>query len=152
MSQEKVKKVMVFVYGSLLSGLYNNRVMKEAKGELVSNASITNAKMFTSNWAYPYIMKTDSESDKVVGELFMVPEDKIPRLDRLEGYIPGRNNNLYDRLIVKAEFPTVDGPVHVDATVYMAGEIFKTRCLPADPIPSGNWKLALEERQHKQAA
>lgn len=74
----------VFVYGSLLSGFGNHHVI--ASGGLVGPARTTN-----NSWrmldlgSFPALVH-DADGDGVVGELYLVDDDTLAALDRLEGH------------------------------------------------------------------
>jgi gamma-glutamylcyclotransferase (GGCT)/AIG2-like uncharacterized protein YtfP len=69
---------------------------------------------------------------RVSGELFTFgdPEERLPALDRLEGFDPGGGPNLYRRVLVPAE--TSEG-AHVAAWVYAIEKPSGTH------LPGGRW-------------
>lgn len=116
----------VFVYGTLKQGHYNHSVMERAMGEFISEDSIADG-MFTM-WdlgAYPALELSSLAHTSVIhGEVYEVPEEGIPVLDRLEGY-----PNLYNRM----EVELLSGET---ALVYFMTSVnlkYATR------IPEGNW-------------
>jgi len=125
----------VFVYGTLLRGCINHVVIKSSNGEFIKKDTI-NARMFTSNWTFPFISLTQPLDYKVHGEIYEV--DTIHHLDRLEGY-RGENNpsNLYDRRTVITDSGET-------VFVYEAGKYQLN--LPCYWIISGDWKSAVNKQ------
>jgi gamma-glutamylcyclotransferase (GGCT)/AIG2-like uncharacterized protein YtfP len=118
----------VFVYGTLRHGESNHRLLEKA--DLIAEHCWTNGKMYDTGNGYPAIKQ--STTDKVYGELYAVNQGELNRLDILEGYVAGRNDNLYDRVI-----QTIYTDVEVmEAFVY----VFCNERILESLIPSGDWK------------
>lgn len=99
----------VFVYGTLMRGLHNHRVMEQAKGKYIGKAKMYGKSMYDVG-GFPAVV--DGGGD-IVGEVYSIPEDVEYRdwrgeivkakgvhvLDALEGYNPNRppNQNMYLR-------------------------------------------------------
>lgn len=99
------KPHLVAVYGSLLSGLGNHRVMQrlgEEHYELVGETTIPGFNLFPLG-GFPGIERGEN-SVKV--EVYNVSNELLKGpLDRLEGYEEGSSDNdFYDRQLVKTEF------------------------------------------------
>jgi len=90
------KKYKVFVYGSLLKGLGNHRVIDQPGVKFLCKDSIR-AKLFTSHWSWPFIVFSQSNKDRVYGETYEVPRNVFQRLDQLEGYSPNDSSSLFFR-------------------------------------------------------
>jgi len=84
--------IRVFVYGSLLTGLSNHRVLAGAKLIEAGEKDI-HCKM-VSLGAYPALIQTSLENS-ITGELYEVDEEGLQRLDYLEGH-----PNFYKRIQV----------------------------------------------------
>jgi gamma-glutamylcyclotransferase (GGCT)/AIG2-like uncharacterized protein YtfP len=97
----------VFVYGTLKTGLHNNRVIKQQLVESVVEAKLEGyALYYVSNGNFPLIVP--DPNGVVYGELVTFKEKGFERqleeLDMLEGYSGRKNqNNLYNRIEVAVE-------------------------------------------------
>ena len=121
-------KTKVAVYGSLLSGLGNHRVMQESGGKLLSSTTIDSFKMYpVAGYSFPAIVFSGNKEDTIAVEVYEVED--LRRLDTLEGY-----PYHYDRQFVKTE----DNQV---AWVY-----FQETKPNMEPIVHGDWKKYREER------
>ena len=126
-----------FVYGSLMTGLHNHRVINPKFIESIEHATIENVELYSYiGGGFPCLLEGNS---KVVGEIITIKEDHLNEalkaMDRLEGYNENgpKRNNLYNR-----EVKTVmseDGSL-VDAYVYM----FNQRRSLGERIVEGNWR------------
>lgn len=87
----------VFVYGTLKRGFGNHRVMQEAGGVYVGDATMHNMKMIGMG-GIPCIDFGDGY--EVKGEVYKVSNNKIHVIDILEGFSEHRTikNNMYIRL------------------------------------------------------
>jgi gamma-glutamylcyclotransferase (GGCT)/AIG2-like uncharacterized protein YtfP len=116
----------LFVYGSLLRGEPNHRLLEHA----VFVGPARTRPSFTLFSLGPYPAMVAEGSTAIVGEIFDVDPPTLLRLDRLEG-VP----RFYDRVQVALE----DGR-EVDAYVLrphqVAGRSF---------IPSGDWRMRARE-------
>lgn len=99
MSKKPPKGTMlVFVYGTLLSGLRNHHILSsDSRCTFVCNAITKKTKFLVHNNSYPALLHKhfdtsyDLEKNKmhVIGEIWRVPNDLVlSRLDHLEGYNP----------------------------------------------------------------
>ena len=125
---------LVFVYGTLLTGCGNHRVIEA--GDLVGPA-ITDAEYtMISLGGFPGVIEGGRVA--VAGELYRVSDTTLASLDQLEG-----NGNFYTR--IEREITTTDGEL-VTAWVY---------CLPAhyltdhSVIESGSWREHLRRNPPK---
>jgi len=87
---------LVFVYGSLLKGLGNHRLLENSGVKFVEETTVR-AKLYTSHWAWPFMIFSLSNKDKLKGEVYEVDLATFRRLDMLEGYSPGRCDGLFIR-------------------------------------------------------
>lgn len=122
--------MLVFTYGSLMSGLQNHEVIKRAGGQFVKNARIVGT-LHAYCSAYPAVVTGDS---LIKGEVYEVPVKGVVALDSFEG-----EGYLYHRRSVMTE----DGD---RVSVYMmTAESVHGRPIIAD----GDWrrfKEALDQR------
>lgn len=72
----------VFVYGTLKDGHSNNGLMH--RSTLIGEGLLDGYKMFSVHGSFPCIIPKDKS--QVFGELWEVPMEDLPNLDRLEGY------------------------------------------------------------------
>ena len=131
-------KVQIFVYGSLLKGLLNHYVLEDINAEFVMKDSIK-ASLFTSNWQWPFMVLKGETT--IVGEVYSIEEERIGRLDRLEGYYADRPE--HENLFMRREIETLKGNKVI---VYEGRD---PRLLQnAVHIVDGDWKKALKERKN----
>lgn len=90
------KPQYVAVYGSLLSGLGNHRVMETARGELVSTGKVAGFDLWAyAGTAYPAVSE-NADAVPLSVEVYKVPGQGLEGpLDSLEGY-----PHFYDRKLV----------------------------------------------------
>ena len=87
------ERQLVFVYGTLMSGLPNNYLL--GTSEFIGKA-ITKNKMLLTADCIPFLNDLIEDSN-IEGEVYSVTEDVLATLDKLEGY-RGRNYiNFYER-------------------------------------------------------
>jgi gamma-glutamylcyclotransferase (GGCT)/AIG2-like uncharacterized protein YtfP len=115
----------VFVYGTLLSGEYNNRLL--ATSEKMGKEVVSGFTM-VSLGAYPACIPDENATTPILGEVWRVDDETFQRLDRLEGY-----PHFYDR----KEVDTFAGK----AWIYCMHEENMRDNL--EVIISGNWKQFL---------
>jgi len=93
----------VFVYGSLLSGMGNHRLLLESKKLGVSH-SPEGFGMIDLGY-FPGVVKIDRPGSRVIGEVYEVNDETLTRLDRLEGYNhTDGTRGLYNRLEIDTDF------------------------------------------------
>ncbi len=90
----------IFVYGSLMTGFWNYERLLKGKVK-----SVTSAEMEGLLYHLPAGFPGVTEGEGIVkGELMELDDEGIlQRLDSLEGYVPGSNNNLYTRVRKKVK-------------------------------------------------
>ncbi|MBM7620031.1 gamma-glutamylcyclotransferase (GGCT)/AIG2-like uncharacterized protein YtfP [Bacillus tianshenii] len=118
----------VFVYGTLRKGERNAGLLRDAK--CVAEQSWTEGRLYDTRFGYPAVKP--GGGGYVYGELYEIREVNLDRLDRLEGYMEGGVDNLFER--VEQTIYTDKGTV--SALVYVGGrsEMFKQH------ISGGDWK------------
>lgn len=128
-----------FVYGTLRhgEGNYYGRLVGRTTREALGSAS--GFLMLGRRSAFPFALPA-SDDYTITGEVMWInPElysDVMKSMDELEGYVPGREWNLYTRQVTTVE--TAEGPVQ--AWIYVSNlpvEHFIETQTPI--IPSGDW-------------
>jgi gamma-glutamylcyclotransferase (GGCT)/AIG2-like uncharacterized protein YtfP len=122
----------VFVYGSLRRGQGNNRLLHTS--EFVDNATVCGR--LYSLGGFPGLRLDDAEGN-VVGEVWLVDDDTLAELDRLEGVAVG----FYERRRARARIG-VEGRglvwVYQIAEQHIAGQ---------PEVPGGDWSRHLRDRE-----
>lgn len=119
----------VFVYGSLLSGLGNHRLLESSK--LIGNAITPPEFIMIDLGSFPGVVHVLESGSTVVGEVYEVDDITMKRLDRLEGYNEEHpSHGLYNRMKIPTEFG--------DAFIYTFNDMFGKGIV--DPIENGDWK------------
>lgn len=125
-------KTRIAVYGSLLSGLGNHRVLgrylPEGKAVLVGTDKIMGFDLYAVS-SFPGIKRNPQLDKTVVVEVYDVDDEALSSVRSLEGYRPGANNTFYDEVIA----PTVK---HDSVAVYLYMPPIDRR----DHVPSGDWR------------
>lgn len=94
--------MLVFVYGSLLSGLSNHHVMAAAKGTFISVGRTMGLYHLTArgDMQYPYLTNTplspQQMANRIIGEVYEVDETGLKVLDELEEYPVYYNRHMVD--------------------------------------------------------
>lgn len=110
----------VFVYGSLRRGMHNHRVMGES--EFLAEATLTGFSMFQVS-SFPAIVEGNGS---VKGELYLVDDATLARLDRLEGH-----PRMYRREMVTVQ----SGDVLAQVWAY----VWQQSVDRLTPVSSGDW-------------
>lgn len=124
---------LVAVYGSLLTGLGNHRIMALARGDLIGRGkSVDNYDMFSMG-AFPSVSLAHSEhGTPLVVEVYSVDKRGLTGpLDALEGY-----PRFYNRTQIPVQLE--NGEV-VDAWIYHIDEKREV------PVPNGDWRMFYNE-------
>lgn len=119
---------LLFVYGTLRKGERNHYLIRKA--ECVEQNVYIFGAMYDTGEGYPAIQLDDSR--KVLGELYRIDEEMLRIVDRLEGYRPERNENLYERIHIQVFAENRE----YEALVYVAGASMNAL---TDCIQSGDW-------------
>lgn len=115
------KQEHVFVYGTLKRGMWNHHKMGDS--ELVAQASVP-GKLYDMGLPC-YIM---GDEGTVLGELYLVEQDKLKALDYFEGYRESAPESSF-YLRSRVTCTTVDGK-KIDAWVYeYNGEVSENKRL-----------------------
>jgi len=122
---------LVFVYGSLRKNFSNHRLLIDGRARFICFDTIR-AKLFTSHGAWPFIVSSCSNKDRVIGEIYECDYKTVLRLNSLEGYEYHHKSRC---LFLKRRFTTKKG---YRVSAYIGG--FQLRTIPAIQIESGNWE------------
>ena len=104
----------VFVYGTLLSGQGNNRLLGDSP--CAGKGYINGYRMYSLG-GFPAIVAAHT-AERVEGEVYVVDDETLDRLDMLEGYSRGNTDNQYrnmyevEKVIVSTENGTVSCEVY----------------------------------------
>jgi len=128
-----MKKHLVAVYGSLLSGLGNHRVIQGENTELLGEFTSESVYSLYSLGGFPGL-KEDGET-AVKMEVYSVDDTVAKRVDSLEGYSPDRPATFYDKKPIETPWGTASVYIYVD-------DIPKERL-----VESGDWRGHLEDRK-----
>jgi gamma-glutamylcyclotransferase (GGCT)/AIG2-like uncharacterized protein YtfP len=132
-----------FVYGTLRPGEPNYARFLAGQTASEAPAVLAGAALFTEG-PYPFLVMASDvlrPGDVVQGEIIAlrpaVHELVLADLDGLEGYVPGREHNLYER--IEVEVATSAGPRR--AWVYVAGEetLAQIRAGLLRRVEGGSW-------------
>lgn len=117
---------LVFVYGSLLSGLGNHPVLGVDRGdaEFLGEATLAPEYQMYDLGAFPAVRRGGDTS--IVGEVYRVNDEAFERLEYLEGY-----PDLYQRTVVFTPYGRA-------IMYHMERELHGS-----DRVPSGDWKAWL---------
>lgn len=111
----------IFVYGTLMAGYGNNRIIQE--GSLITRATLKGLGM----WDYGFFPVVSSKANsEVVGEVWEIDDDQLQHCDWLEGH-----PTFYHRV----EWPCEDIETTVQVYIQDRNQVEN---LPF--IPSGDWR------------
>jgi gamma-glutamylcyclotransferase (GGCT)/AIG2-like uncharacterized protein YtfP len=115
---------LVAVYGSLRQDLHNHHYLVTSKflGEFDTEPLFD----LYSLGSYPGLVENGSTSIKM--EVYAVEKDTLNRLDMLEGYREGDNDNYYNRVVIDSPY----GECYTYIYNYPLNKAFK--------VESGDWK------------
>lgn len=118
----------VFVYGTLRKHEKNSSLL-EGRRCLAEQAWVY-GELYDTGLGYPVMRK--STGQKVYGEVYSIDAETLQKLDILEDYEDGRENNLYDRNEI---------PIYTDKGVITALVYIENLPLGKEQIKHGDWKL-----------
>lgn len=85
----------LFVYGTLRKGEVNHKVLAESA--CIHEQAVVKGNLFDTGYGYPGLI--EDTFDNVYGELYWISHSILREVDILEGFIEGRSDNLYERVI-----------------------------------------------------
>ncbi|WP_187118801.1 gamma-glutamylcyclotransferase family protein [Bacillus marasmi] len=131
------KKNYVFTYGTLRDDERNHYLLKDAI--LVARQAWTTGELYDTGLGSP-AMKQSSRG-RVYGDLYLVSDEELQKLDKLEGFHPGGKQNLFERM---QQFVSHDSGEKL-AYVYVISE--KKESMLKTKIKQGDWKLYKFEKE-----
>jgi gamma-glutamylcyclotransferase (GGCT)/AIG2-like uncharacterized protein YtfP/cation transport regulator ChaC len=120
--------VNVFVYGTLRRHEENHSLLNEA--ELLYEQAWTDGTLYDTDKGYPAMKEGEG---RVYGEVYKVNDALLLKLDEIEGFIEGREENLYNRQLQKVN--TDQGSVEAFVYFGLGEKMFQYE------ISSGDWKV-----------
>lgn len=148
---------LYFVYGSLLPGLHNHVVIKDAT--LISDGSIRG--LLVDLGSFPALIPSEllrnPTTETVRGKVYQVTDPlMVLDLDTLEGYDPRSRHNLYEK--IQVDVRCADGRQR-KANVYAASHLLMQQLSGQESlVPDGDWpahlrnKIELYRRYQQQQA
>jgi gamma-glutamylcyclotransferase (GGCT)/AIG2-like uncharacterized protein YtfP len=119
----------VFVYGSLLSGLGNHRLLEGST--LVGNTVTPPEFTMLDLGAFPGVIHVVEGGTPIMGEVYEVTDETLNRLDRLEGYNSFEpTHGLYNRMEIPTEFG--------EAFIYTYNNMYGRSVI--HPVENGDWR------------
>lgn len=102
-------KYIIVVYGSLLSGLHNHRVigqyLKSGKAKLLGEDVIKVPYEMVDLGSFPGLVEDDGRMNNIAVEVYEGDDDVNRSVERLEGwYGEDNNSNLYNKVEVDTKF------------------------------------------------
>jgi gamma-glutamylcyclotransferase (GGCT)/AIG2-like uncharacterized protein YtfP len=131
----------VFVYGSLLSGFWNHRLIEDGGGKLVGRGSTEKGFALIDLGAFPGAVRGEG---RVVGEVWEVNDATFQRLDQLES-----NGSFYARERVTINFERGHRLACAFAWIYLLlrpGVGARSRL-----IPGGDWRAYVAAKGKTEA-
>ena len=95
-----MKTRLLFVYGTLMQGFGNNRLLE---GQTLIGQGETENKFTMYARGIPFVNENESTS-KIKGELYEVQEDRFRRLDGLEGHPTWYERKLTNVIVNEKEY------------------------------------------------
>lgn len=131
----------VFVYGTLMEGYSNHKILLEGKVLATRNGTLKGA-LYQLPEGYPGLLE---EEGIVLGQVLTLANmEDLEDLDPLEGYFgPGRNNT-YDR--VRRMIKLTDGE-EAEAWVYVFRDDLYAKHR-GEFVPNGDWAAFMKKKVH----
>lgn len=120
--------VNVAVYGTLRAGFWNYDRFLKGNSELVAEQRLPGFSMYGTT--IPHIIKNEDDKDGIFIEVYKVSDRILKHLDMLEGYVEGRDNNVYERM----EVDTNAGKAFIYARGDRAATVYGTS---SNKVPNG---------------
>ena len=96
--EDQSVNMKLFVYGSLRQGRYNYDIYLKNNSKFLQEAYVRGILYSLKGKEYPAIVEGNS---LILGELFEVDQETFDRMDEMEGYVPGRFENEYDKIVTE---------------------------------------------------
>jgi gamma-glutamylcyclotransferase (GGCT)/AIG2-like uncharacterized protein YtfP len=133
------ERLPIFVYGTLRPG---GGLAHAHEGTLHNTlpASLNGAALYGKGYGFPYAVRAP-ENQRIVGDVLFVREEEydqlIRTLDRIEGFVPGRSHNHYERTHVRINVHDDGDTSTLDAWVYLCRDQWITERMVR--IVTGDW-------------
>lgn len=121
----------VFVYGSLLTGERNHKLLTNAKK--IAGQAWATGQLFETSSYYPAMVPSDH--GLVYGELYEIDDQQLVQLDELEGFSPNDTESLFQR---ENCLVTTDTNRYQAFTYYLNPN---HQHLLKELVPFGDWKV-----------
>jgi len=139
---QNANTIPMFVYGSLMEGFGNHRLLERGGAELVGVAETVKRWGFISLGAFPGIVDVHGKgSTKVVGELYMVNERTRAALDSLEGH-----PEFYKRAAVDVDMLTSKARDVRKCETYVLPSGYD-RGAERSRVPFGDWRCYVNAQE-----
>ena len=126
----------VFVYGSLLSGMGNHRLLAESSFVGISH-SPTGFGLIDLGY-FPGAIRANDDK-RIIGEVYEVDDVTLQRLDRLEGYNANRpESGLYNRIEIMTKFGSAFMYIYNHGTIRTTND-----------VTDGDWKAYYNNKRSK---
>ncbi|SDN34236.1 gamma-glutamylcyclotransferase family protein [Alkalicoccus daliensis] len=132
--------MFLFVYGTLRKGETNHALLQGL--DCIAEQAYTTGNLYDTGYGYPGYVEEGNE--KVFGEIYFLPENLLPAVDRLEGYQPGRKDNLYERITKKI----ITDEKEIEAVVY----VYNDTASLDKKVPFQDWKVYQWLKEKKAVA
>jgi gamma-glutamylcyclotransferase (GGCT)/AIG2-like uncharacterized protein YtfP len=140
---DQATRLPFFVYGTLRRGCGNYEWALAGKTTAEAEATLSGGLMYDYMGGFPYVALTSDPEAIIVGEVMTIAENRYTEvlrvLDRLEGYVPGRPQNHYERIVTTVRLATGE-PVEVYTYVASNQMAASGRLNTLPAIPTGDWK------------
>jgi len=90
--------LLLFVYGSLKRGCYNNYLLREGGAKFLGEMELKGYELYTTHGYYPYMV--ESNNSKVKGELWEVPEETLQVVNYPPAYARGGGRVVHNSSIM----------------------------------------------------
>lgn len=133
-----MKQLPFFLYGTLRPGFLRHDAISYAVKKLIPGVLPGASMRYVPAGGFPYVKESNNKEDKIIGEVCYVSpayfKNVLADLDAIEGYVEGKDGNLFERKIVTVQ--TDQG--EVECICYLGG--FIKELVEGELVPSGDFK------------
>lgn len=129
---------IIFVYGTLMMGFYNNRILSNGNAVYLGHALTKDKYHMLHLGGFPGVIEANENYEKATqiwGEVFKVDDPTKDRMDALEGH-----PDFYKRTWVKA-IPFFNSVPEIDVEMYIFQNDRMFGGSSHRVVSSGNWRL-----------
>ena len=130
------KRVLLFVYGSLMNGMEADELLRRNGARLVGRATMQGKLVDLGE--FPGVIKSSNPRDLVVGELYELPNHTFDELDEYEEFVPSdprRSLFVRERILTRL---ADDAKQPFEAWTYFYNPQADSE--PGRPIRSGDYR------------